>query len=233
MTIDLLKLQKTKKKNTIGAMNILLYGLPKVGKSTFASEIPNALFLSTEDGLNFLEVHNVRINSWMDVYEVAKSLVEQKHGFKTLIIDTVDLFYKHCEFHIMKKHQIEHPSDLAFGKGFTLVKNEFLRVVLGLNSLGLGMFFISHAKEREMKKKGSSWTYMSTTMSGSAETMICGMVDLILYSYITDDNKRILRTKPTRYINAGDRSGRLPELIEMNYKHLESELSEKAKEQTK
>ncbi len=38
---------------------ILMHGLPKVGKSTFASQLPNPVFLPTEDGLNGLDVQAI------------------------------------------------------------------------------------------------------------------------------------------------------------------------------
>lgn len=220
MGIDLSSLAKTTITTDIGAMNVLIYGQPKVGKSTLASQIPNALFLATEKGHNFLEIHKVDINKWEDVIEVGKSLLAQKHTFKTLIIDIADYFYKHCERYVMEKHQVEHPSDLGFGKGFSLVKDEFTRVVHRLNSIGVGMVFISHAKEKTIKTKSAEWTMMATSMGNGPEGVISGLSDVILYCYITEEGHRVMRTKPSKYILAGDRSKKLPELMPMDYKKI-------------
>lgn len=225
MGIDLNSLTKTTITTDIGAMNVLIYGQPKVGKSTFAAQIPNALFLATEKGHNFLEIHKVDINKWEDVIEVGKSLITQKHSFKTLVVDIADYFYKHCERYVMEKHQVEHPSDLGFGKGFALVKDEFTRVVHKLNSLGVGLVFISHAKEKTIKTKTAEWTMMATSLGAGPEGVITGLCDLILYCYITEDNERVVRTKPTKYVLAGDRSKKLPDVMPMDYKQITTLLS--------
>lgn len=218
--IDLKSIQKTKVTTDLGAMNVLIYGAPKVGKSTLASQIPNALFLATERGHNFLEVNKVDISSWEDALDVGKALLTQEHKYKTLVIDIADYFYKLCERYVMEKHQVSHPSDLAFGKGFALVKDEFTRVVSKLNSVGCGMCFVSHSKEKTNKTKTGEWTVMGTSMPATAENVIGGMCDLILYCYVKDDGTRVMRTKPTKYILAGDRSKVLPELMPMDYRLL-------------
>jgi hypothetical protein len=208
---------KTIKKTEFRKCNSLLYALPKCGKSTFASKIPNALFLATEEGHNHLEVFKVNITKWEDIYALTKELQKPGHGFTTLVIDIVDWLYKHCEHYICNKFEVFHPSDLAYGKGFSLVKDEFVRVMNGLSQMGFGMIFISHAKEREMKKKNMSFTYMDTTLSGASSQLICGLCDYIFYAYIDDKGQRLMRTKPTPYINAGDRSGKLPDILSFDY----------------
>ena len=220
MAFDLSKIEKTRPTKDLNSMNILLYGLPKVGKTTFAAEFDNALFLATEQGHNFVSVEKVDVQDWRGVYEIFSALKTQEHKYKTIIIDIVDLFHKLCERHVMSINGAVHPSDLPYGKGFSLVRDEFVKVVNGINMMGFGMVFISHAKEKELKKKDASWTYMTTTMTGAAENIVCGMCDLILYCYIDKDGSRLMRTKPTPYVNAGDRSGALPEIMPMSFKAL-------------
>ena len=90
--------------------------------------------------------------------------------------------------------------------------------------------FISHAKEKTEKTKTGEWTVMGTSLSSSAESFVAGLCDIILYCYITDDGYRVMRTKPTKYILAGDRSTKLPEIMPMDYnllsKYLAGEVTE-------
>ena len=46
---------KTPPKRSLSDVSILLYGPSKIGKSTFASQAPDAIFLATEPGLNALD----------------------------------------------------------------------------------------------------------------------------------------------------------------------------------
>lgn len=217
MSIDLSAIALTEVTTDIGASNVLIYGKPKVGKSTLASQIPNALFAATEKGYNFLRVKPQDINSWEEFLELGQALCKQKHSFKTVVVDTCDILYKHCEKYVMDKHQVNDPSDLGFGKGFKLVRDEFARVISKINMAGFYFVFISHAKEKTEKTKTAEWTVLGTSLSGSPETFVAGLCDIILYCYITDDGDRMMRTKPTKYILAGDRSCKLPEIMPMDF----------------
>jgi SpoVK/Ycf46/Vps4 family AAA+-type ATPase len=57
---------KTPPKKKMEEQTILIYGPPKIGKSTLASQFDNPLFLATEAGLNALEVFQVPIPTWDD-----------------------------------------------------------------------------------------------------------------------------------------------------------------------
>lgn len=221
---------KTLKKTEFRRQNTLLYGLPKVGKSTFASQIPGALFLATEEGHNHLEVFKVNITKWEDVHALKAELAKPGHNFTTLVIDIADWFFKHCEHYVCRKFEVLHASDMAFGKGYSLIKDEFVRTVNGLNQMGFGMIFISHADDKPVEKTTMKYTRMDTTIAKSANTIICGLCDYIFYAYIDDKGQRLMRTKPTKYINAGDRSGKLPELIPFNYLEFSNEFAKTVNE---
>ena len=61
METKMLPTQKTKIEKDFSKMNTLIYGLPKVGKSTFCSGYPKGLFLATEKGHSQLEIFKVDI----------------------------------------------------------------------------------------------------------------------------------------------------------------------------
>ena len=208
---------KTAPKTNFGALSTLIFADPKVGKSTWAANIPQALFIATEQGQNFLSVYKVDSKSWEDTIAICKELQAGKHEFKTLVIDTVDLHYIQCERFICKREGVESVADLEFGKGFAMVRAEYLRVMNALQMLGYGLVFISHSKEKEIKTKTQSYTMKVCSLSEKPATMIAGMCDFIFYAYIDEHGQRLMRTKPTKYILAGDRSGKLPELIPLNY----------------
>jgi len=234
MSINISKIEKTKIKTDYGRMNVLIYGLPKVGKTTLASRIPDALFLATEEGHNLLEVYKQNIVKWEDVYELGKQLAPTNdRRFKTLIIDIADYFYKRCQDYVCEKNGIAHPADAGYGKGFDLVKSEFIRTVTKLNMLGYGMHFISHAKTRTEKTTTSEWTMMGTSMGGSPEGVVAGMCDLIFYCYISEKGERLVRTKSTKYVLAGDRIGTLPEIMPMDYDVISETVTKCAKEKAK
>ncbi len=125
--------EKSKPKKRLEDYSILLYGQPKIGKSTFCSQFDEPLFLATEAGLNALEVYQVAIPTWEKFLEACAAIAKGDHQFKTIVIDTVDNLWKSCSEYVRKRHNIHHESDLEWGKGWELVKDEFSRALTKLS----------------------------------------------------------------------------------------------------
>jgi hypothetical protein len=217
---------KTNPKPDLADLTVLVYGQTKIGKSTFCSNSEGALFLATEPGLNALDVYQVALQSWDDLLNACAEITEGKHPFKTVIIDTIDNAYKFCTDYIVKKAKIEHESDLGYGKGYALVNNEFQRVLTKLAFLPYGLFLISHAKEIEVDTRTGKYTRVVPTLPDKARKIVLGMVDQVLFCDLDlttgDDGaksiRRVIRTKPSLYYEAGDRTGRLPETIDLDFR---------------
>jgi hypothetical protein len=204
----LLPSAKTAPKPNLADLTVLAYGQTKIGKSTFCSNSESAVFLATEPGLN-----------------ACAEITEGKHPFKTVIIDTVDNAYKFCADYILKKFKIEHESDLGYGKGYALINNEFQRVLTKLAFLPCGLFLVSHAKEIEVETRTGKYTRVVPTLPDKARKIVLGMVDMVLYCDLevtVGENgeqrmRRVIRTKPSLYYEAGDRTGRLPETLDLDF----------------
>lgn len=221
----LLPTAKTPPKPNLADLTVLVYGATKIGKSTWCSHAEGALFLSTEPGLNSLEVFQVPVRSWDELLAICGELAEGNHPYKTVIIDTVDNAFRMCADYVCRKFKVEHESDLGFGKGYALINNEFQRVLNKLAFMPYGLYLISHSQEAEIETRTGKYTKIVPTLPEKARKIVLGLVDMILYCDIEamagPENKviarRIMRTKPSLYYEAGDRTGRLPEMIDLDY----------------
>ncbi|MFH2000496.1 MAG: ATP-binding protein [Planctomycetota bacterium] len=222
----MLPTEKTPIKQKVTDLTSLLYGQSKIGKSSFCSRAEGTLFLATEPGLNSLDVFQVPISSWEDLLNACNEIASGKHAFQAIVIDTVDNAYPMCTDYICKKHNILHPSDLAYGKAYAQINTEFHRVLNRLALLPYGLFLISHAQEREYETRTGKRTRITPTLPDKVAKIVLGLVDLILYCDIEvvqgEDGKpgtrRVIRTKPSPEYAAGDRTGKLPEVIPLDYK---------------
>lgn len=218
---------KTKPKTDLGQFSMLIYGPTKFGKTTFASKFKDAVFLATEPGTNSLEVFVDQVKSWTEFTANCKELAAGKHNFKTIVVDTVDNLYKYCSEEVCSKLNIKHESELGFGKGFSMVNNEFLRVLTRLAQLPYGLVLISHSQEKELDTRTGKIKKMVPTLPEAARKIVCGLVDIILFGeneVIKDETtgksiglRRVWRTKTHPYYEAGDRTGRLPDTIDLDY----------------
>ena len=68
---------KKSEKRTQNPKNLIMFGLPKVGKTTVLAELPNCLTIDLEDGTRYIEGYNVSANNYVDLYKIAKALKEE------------------------------------------------------------------------------------------------------------------------------------------------------------
>lgn len=221
----LLPTAKTPSKPNLADLTVLTYGPTKIGKSTWCSHADSALFLSTEPGLNSLEVFQVPTRSWDELLAACGEIAEGNHEFKTVVIDTIDNAFRMCAEYICRKFKVEHEADLSYGKGYALTQGEFQRVLNKLAFMPYGLFLISHSQNIEVETRTGKYTKVVPTLPEKARKIVLGLVDMILYCDIETttgpDNKvvarRVMRTNPSLYYEAGDRTGRLPEVIDLDY----------------
>jgi len=127
---------------------ICIYGGHGIGKSTLASQFPKPIFISTEDGLDSLDVVSFpRAASVTDVVESIKTLIKEDHEYKTVVIDSVDWLVEPL---ITQNVESSHEAkDLAYGKGQMLVAEEFREILQGLDVLrtkrNMNVVLIAHS----------------------------------------------------------------------------------------
>ena len=92
MAINLLALQPHKVSRDLSGYITFVYGRPKTGKTTLASQAEKALLLATERGYNAIPgIIAQDITSWGEIKQVVRELKkpEVQETFKTIIVDTV------------------------------------------------------------------------------------------------------------------------------------------------
>jgi len=222
--------EKTKPSTELTAKTILLYGPPKIGKSTIASQFPGAIFFECEPGLNELEVFKMPTYSWDAFKEACKLLAEGKHDFKTIVVDTIDNAFRYCTDAVCSQNGVQYEGDLPHGKGWAFVKNEWHRVLTKLASLPYGLVLISHAQDKKIETRTGEYVKTQPSLPDRARAVVLGLVDMILYcdteTVKAEDGAmtihRVIRTKPHPTYEAGDRTGRLPEILPLSFREFEA-----------
>jgi hypothetical protein len=129
------------------AQRVVLYGVESVGKSTFAAQFPNPLFLDIEQGTSHLNVDRCDISSWK---QLTDALTESKEtDYQTIVIDSADWAERLCVEDLLatsKKNSIE---DFGFGKGWVMVAERMSRMLTSVDTLidsGKNVVLIAHSK---------------------------------------------------------------------------------------
>lgn len=232
--MNLLPKEPTVPKSELSDFNTIIYGPPKIGKTTLASRFPGAVFLATEDGQNAIECFRVLINTWDNFLDACGELLEGDHPYKTVIVDTVDNLWELARRYICDKRGIEHESELAYGLGSELVRTEFFRALTKLSMLSYGLVLISHSVTREITTRTGKYDRAIPSFKEREQGRLLGMADFILYCdlvTVPDEDgapqvHRVIRTKTSEAYVSGDRTGRLPDPLPLDFEVFKQEFDE-------
>lgn len=127
------------------------YGVHGIGKSTFASEWPNPIFVPTEDGCADLDVHSFPVcesleEAWRAIIELGG---EEEHGYKTVVLDTADWLEKLIWRSVCEKHDKKAITEFDYGKGYGFATEIFRKILNALDccrNRGMHVVVLAHCE---------------------------------------------------------------------------------------
>ena len=215
--------KQTRKKKTIW-----LYGEPYTGKTTFASQFPNHLYLTTDENIRELMTYapdemppHISIKdivtvegritnrklAWKVFEEAVIALETQKSDFDTIVVDHLGDLYEHCRLYVYDREGIKHETEEGYGKAWDMVKTEFLSTVKRVVNLDYeNIILISHEdRTKDITKKGDNkLTAIKPKLRDAFLSNIAGMVDITART-LAEDGKHTLSFKTSEVIFGGGR----------------------------
>ena len=228
MAINLLAIQPHKVSRDLTGYVTYIYGAAKTGKTTLATQAGKALLLAFERGYNALPgVMAQDMTSWGDMRAVVRELKkpEVKEAFQTVIFDTIDIAGGLCEKYVCAQNNVDKIGEIPYGQGWNLMKKEFEDVVRTITQLGYAVFFISHEKDKEFKRKdGTSYHQIIPSCPNTFNEIAKNLVDIYAYSEKYEDNGiakvRLVIRSTDNSIDCGSRFKYIEPVIDMSYKAL-------------
>ncbi len=165
----------------------VFYGPEGIGKSTFATWAPNPLFLDVEAGTRHLDVQRLEdINGWEHVTNAVQALTKDHHGFKTLVIDTIDWLEKLGVEYLCSTHNKDGLEGFGYGKGHVYVKELFDRLLNDLDNLvnsGMHVVILAHSIARKHEDPGRAGSYdrYELKLSRHVAPLIKEWADLLVF----------------------------------------------------
>lgn len=218
------------------ALKIVVYGQEGVGKSTFASQFPNAVFIDTEGSTKQLGVARFDApTSWEMLLQEVEYVKRSPSQFGTLVIDTADWAEKLCIKAVCDRAQKKGVEDFGWGKGYVYVMEEFARLINLLTEVvdrGVHVVVTAHAQMNKVEQPDEMGSYdrWELKLSKKCSPLLKEWADILLFANYktivvnTGEKKykgqggqqRIMYTSHTAAWDAKNRFG-LPESIPLDF----------------
>ena len=119
---------------------LVVYGEPGIGKTTFAVSSPNPFVIDFENGSKNFNVARVHPESLDDMHDIFDYLLNEKHDYQSIIVDSADWLESSIHKKICKESGANTISDkrndvTAFGNGHIKAANEFKYVLMRLEEI--------------------------------------------------------------------------------------------------
>lgn len=201
---------------------IWVYGPAFSGKTTMLDDAPNPLNLNTDGNIEFVTMPYVAIKdevtvngritnrkfAWEVFKDTISELEKKQNDFKTIIVDLLEDTREMCRVYKYDQLGIEHESDSGFGKGWDIIKTEYLSTMRRFFNLDYeNLVVVSHEDVSKdiTKKNGQNITRIAPNIQDAIANKIAGMVDIVARVVVEDDDSRTLNFKTSEVIFGGGR----------------------------
>ena len=153
-----------------GPTRFAMHAVEGFGKTTIACHFPNPIIVGAENGiprdLGFA-VQTLSPRSWFDVFDIAGSLMNDRHDYGTVVLDTVDwmepLIHRFVTERDSERQTEMNPKgrkllsieDYGYGKGYLVAEEEFRKLITVLDELqakrGMHVVMLMHSQVRTFK----------------------------------------------------------------------------------
>ena len=173
---------------TATAQKVVLYGVEGIGKSTFASQFPSPIFIDTEGSTANMNVHRMdKPTSWQMLLDEV-NYIKQTHMCDTLIIDTADWAETLANQAVIASDvNAQSIEDFGYGKGYTMVKEKFgklLNLLSELTDAGINVVVTAHADIKKFEKPDEMGAFdrYQLKLSKQCAPLLKEWADMVLFA---------------------------------------------------
>ena len=240
---------------------ITIVAAPGAGKTSLGALFPNPIFIQSEEGMSVFETwadelrpvifpalpranKKEKISTKDALLDQLRSLAQQEHDFKTLVIDSVTSLHSLFEHEVCEDYDVDNVADAAggFHKGYIVVKEMHAEIKSACdylrNKKGMTVIFLAHSGVQKMKNRPDAEEYSvySLDMHKDSVPVYVNLVDAVLYLRQEEfvkggaTDKKGITTKLGKVVQTGDRilvtsgDGRIGYVNAKNRYDLDSEI---------
>lgn len=184
---------------------LIVYGLPKAGKTSALAQLEGNLIIDLEGGSKFIDALAIQARTINDLGEIAQAIraknAEVGHNFyKRITIDNATRLEDICMGYactLYKKTELgknwkgDDVTTLARGAGYKYLRDAVKKVIDMFKDLCDEFILVGHVKDSITEKDGQEVNAKEIDLVGKLGKIVCGMADAVGYVYRKDNETHI------------------------------------------
>ena len=200
--MSVLPTQKITKK-TDNPKNLILFGLPKTGKTTAVSKLPDSLTIDLEDGTDYVEnCFAVKAKNYKELWKIARALSPvwkgkenehyEEHHYQFVILDTVTALEEMAKEYAIKLYQ-DSPVGKNFmgddilalpqGAGYYWLRIAVQKMIDWFSNAAPNIILLGHVKDKNLTEGGTELNVKTLDLGGKLSSILSANSDGIGYLY--------------------------------------------------
>lgn len=184
--------------------NLVIYGPPKIGKTSILAGLENCLIIDLEEGSDMVDALKIKVKNLNELKELAKEIIKQGKPYKYIAIDTVTQLEIWCERdataaykssaigkNFDKDGQGLSVLSLPNGAGYQWLRQSYEKWIGVLNQLAPHLILVGHLKTKVLDKEGKEVSVGDLSLTGKIREMTCANADAIGYVFRQKDQTMI------------------------------------------
>lgn len=181
--------------------NLIIYGVPKIGKTTLLATLENNLIIDLEDGSDYVEALKVKVKNIKELMELCSEIKKANKPYKFITIDTVTALEEFAKPLALKLYK-ESPQGANFagtdvltaarGAGWGFLRTAIEKLIAIISDCAPNIIIVGHVKDKSINStEGSTEASIKEfDLSGKTGRILAAKSDAIGFIH-RDENSNL------------------------------------------
>lgn len=196
--------------------NLIIYGVPKIGKTTLLATLESNLLIDLEEGSDYVEALKVKIKSIKELSELCAEIKKANKPYKFITIDTVTALEELAKPLALKLYK-ESPqgsnftgSDVlaaAHGSGYAFLRTAIEKLINLISDCAPNIIIVGHVKDKAIgSSEGSTeGTLKEFDLTGKTGRILAAKSDAIGFIHRDENSNLCINFETNGEASAGAR----------------------------
>lgn len=197
--------------------NLIIYGVPKVGKTSLLATLPDCLLVDLESGSDYCEALKVKINSFAELKELCVAIKEANYPYRFIALDTVTALedmVRPLALALYRKSpmgqndtSVTDVTTLPHGSGYAFLRNAMEIAVDMVSKVTPNVIIVGHVKDKLLGSADSAdaGSVRDLDLTGKISRILSAKSDAIGFVHRDENNNLCINFMNGNEVTAGAR----------------------------